>query len=309
VDFFATGPGGGNECRLGESGERVQWKANLANPYLRWPIVFDEYVRNREVWQCPSAKTLQAAGFVYGLPDWLGYLQVNLGNWGADSGIGPCEGYINVPAGWGGDVTDSILQQQMANIYSRDGQGPGSTGVFVQNIGSGEENFYDTKVGSFQDVAHVPVCADSGMSANWLSVANIAYPDICCAECAGIAPFAWGWGGAAAGINGCPTGDWCPECYSLHAINSWWSSSGFDDEAMKNTTRHLGGSNIGFADGHAQWFPAARLCAMLDDRSIEGVGTVCGPWGTSVEGYRNTCGDPPNGAYFMFNRAAGWDGS
>ncbi len=27
-----------------------------SNPYLRWAVVLDEYVRNREVWNCPSAK-------------------------------------------------------------------------------------------------------------------------------------------------------------------------------------------------------------------------------------------------------------
>jgi len=308
VDYFATGPGGGDDCRLGESNERVQWKANLANPYLRWPIVLDEYIRNRDVWRCPSAKTDQAAGFVYGLPDWLEYLMVNQGNWGEATMIGPCEGYINVPAGWGGEVTDSILQQRVANIQSRHGQGTGGKGVFVQNIGSGEQNFYDRKLMEFQDVAHVPVCADSGMSATWMCIANIAYPDICCAECAGIAPFAWGWGGAAAGINACPTGEWCPDCYEMHAVNTWWNANGFDEEAMKASTRHLGGSNIGWADGHASWVPAQRLCAMSDDREIEGVGTVCGLLGTSVEGYRANCGEPPPGAYFHFSKRTDWYG-
>ena len=27
-----------------------------ANPYLRWPVVLDEYIKNREVWQCSSAR-------------------------------------------------------------------------------------------------------------------------------------------------------------------------------------------------------------------------------------------------------------
>src|SRR5574340_13956 len=25
-----------------------------ANPYLRWPVIFDDYVKNRQVWSCPS---------------------------------------------------------------------------------------------------------------------------------------------------------------------------------------------------------------------------------------------------------------
>jgi len=307
VDYFFTAPGGGDECRIGEAGERVQWKANLANPYLRWAIVFDEYVKNREVWQCPSAKVYQAAGFIYGQSDWLEYLKVNEGNWGDATDMGPCGGYLNFPAGWGGQVTDSVLQQRTANIDSLFGSGEGSQGVFVQNIGSGEQNFHDRKLVEFQDVAHVPVCADSGMSGDWLSIANIAYPDICCAECAGIAPFAWVWGGYAAGINDCPTGEWCPECYEMHACNVWWTADGFDEDAMKASTRHLGGSNIGWADGHASWIAAQTLCAMDDDGDIEGIGRGCA--GTSVEGYRENCGgDPPAGAHFLFNkqRPLGW---
>ena len=306
IDYFAVAPGGGTECRIGEPGERVQWKANLANPYLRWAIVLDEYIKNRDVWRCPSAKVDQAAGFIYGFPDWLGYLQVNEGNWGNATQIGPCGGYLNMPAGWGGEVTDSILQQRTGNIDFLWGKGEGSLRVFIQNIGSGEQNFFDRKLVEFQDVTHVPVCADSGMSADWLSIANIAYPDICCAECAGIAPFTWAWGGAAAGVNACPTGAYCQECYDVHAPNTWWNSKGFDEDAMKASTRHLGGSNIGWADGHASWINSRTLCAMDDNGETEGIGRGCP--GSSIEGYLECAGEPPAGAYFLFNkkRELGW---
>jgi prepilin-type processing-associated H-X9-DG protein len=307
-DYFGTAPGGGDDCRVGEDNERVPWKAHLANPYLRWPVILDEYVKNRDVYRCPSAKVDQAAAFIYGIQDWLLYLQVNEGNWGDATGVGPCEGYMNMPAGWGGDVTDSILQQSLAAIDSRHGTGAGSSKTFVQNIGVGEENFRDRKLVEFQDVTHVPVCADSGMSGNFLSVANMAYPDLCCTECAGIVPWSWTWGGAAAGITDCPNGDWCMECYEMHAPNVWYDSNGFDDEAMKASTRHLGGSNVGWADGHASWVQAQRLCSMADEEEIEGVGTVCGPWGTSVEGYRASCGEPPTGSHFHFSQAIDWYG-
>jgi prepilin-type N-terminal cleavage/methylation domain-containing protein/prepilin-type processing-associated H-X9-DG protein len=308
MDYFATAPGGGDDCRIGEDNERVPWKARLSNPYLRWPVILDEYVKNRDVYRCPSAKVDQSASFIYGIQDWLGYLMVNEGNWGDASGIGPCEGLLCYPAGWGGAVTDSVLQQQLSSVDSRHGTGQGSAKVFVQNIGTGHSNFLDMKLVEFQDVAHVPICGDSGMSATWLSVPNIAYPDICCAECAGIAPFAWAWGGAAAGINDCPDGTWCPDCMDFHAINAWWTSGGFDDDAMKAATRHLGGSNIGWADGHATWMHAERLISMSNDEEIEGVGTVCAAWGTSVEGYRAACGDPPAGSHFMYSEAIDWYG-
>jgi len=67
-DFFMTQPGGGTECG-DDVASYVPSQSNQANPYLRWPVVFDEYVKNRDVWRCPSAKLETSAGFIYGLPD------------------------------------------------------------------------------------------------------------------------------------------------------------------------------------------------------------------------------------------------
>src|SRR5512143_1336760 len=50
-----------------------------ANPYLRWPVIFDEYIKNREVWQCPSAGMTHGASFIYPVPDWLQFLKNNEG--------------------------------------------------------------------------------------------------------------------------------------------------------------------------------------------------------------------------------------
>ncbi len=305
IDFLFTAPGGGDDCRIGEAGERVQWMANLANPYLQWPVVLDEYIKNRDVWRCPSAKTEAGASFIVPHQDWLGYLTDTQGMWGDAQSNGPCF-HMTYPPGWGGEVTDSILQQRTASPRFESGEHAHKT--FVQSIGTGQENFYDVKAVSLQDVASVPVIADKGIDPTWLSIATIAYPDICCAECGGIAPYAWSWGGAAAGISPCPDGTYCPECYELHASNVWWNASGFDDDAMKAATRHLGGSNIGWADGHATWVAAQRLCAMSDDGEIEFVGNVCADSGTSVEAYRANCGDPPPGSHFLFSQAVDWYG-
>jgi prepilin-type N-terminal cleavage/methylation domain-containing protein/prepilin-type processing-associated H-X9-DG protein len=304
IDYFATAPGGGDDCRIGEDNERVPWKARGANPYLRWPVILDEYIKNRDVWRCPSAKVDQAAAFIYGFQDWLLYLQVNEGNWGDALTLGPCEGGQHFPAGWGGAITDSVLQQSMAWLETRHGTGAGSNKVFVQNIATGAGNFFDMKLVQFQDVAHVPVCADGGMGVGWIGIATTAYPDICCAECGGIAPIQWNWGTYSE--SGCPDGTWCPDCPPMHATNAWWNADGFDDDAMRASTRHLGGSNIGWADGHATWVAAQRLCAMADEEEIEGAGLVCGAY-TSVEGYRANCGEPPSGMNFLFNQAI--DGS
>jgi prepilin-type N-terminal cleavage/methylation domain-containing protein/prepilin-type processing-associated H-X9-DG protein len=309
-DFFSMSPGGGDEgCGYGDEHRTPEFRATMSNPYIRWPVVFDEYVRNRDVWRCSSAKMTSTARFIIPMSDWVGYLDATQGMWGDSWETGPC--YENVfPPGWGGAVTDSILQGTNAGPGVQGASGvAGAANVFVQDYSTGEQNFYDTKMASFQDAVRVPVVADGGMKAGFLSIATMAYPDICCAECSGVAPFAWGWGGAGAGINSCPSGAYCPECWATSAVNTWWTSSGYDEDERKSSTRHLGGSNIGWADGHASWVPAQQLCAMSDEREIQGVGLICGLWGTSLEGYRNTCGDPPPGMQFLFSRAANWDGS
>jgi prepilin-type processing-associated H-X9-DG protein len=305
-DFFMMSPGGGDDgCGYTDDDHRTpEARASWSNPYLRWPVVLDEYTKNRDVWRCPSAKMDSTARFIIPMADWMGYLSATQGMWGDPVGTGPC--YENVfPSGWGGAVTDSILQGRMA--------GPGTQGaadvaesnkVFVKGYSDAEQNFHDVKIVQFQDVAHVPVVADGGMKAGFVSPATMAYPDICCPECAGIAPFAWAWGGFAAGINTCPDGTWCPECYELHAVNTWWASDGYSVEARKAATRHLGGSNIGWADGHATWVHAQRICAMFDEGDIEGIGLICD--GTSLEGYRYNCGEPPAEATFLFNNMTPW---
>ncbi|MHC5035288.1 MAG: type II secretion system protein, partial [Planctomycetota bacterium] len=303
-DFFATGPGGGDPA---EDCHDIWHIVNFANPYLRWPVVLDEYVKNRDVWQCPSAKMEKAASFIVPGPDWLGYLMAHEGEWGdgTDPG-GPCL-HMTFPPGWGGEVTDSLLQQRNAGIDDRDGSQEGAHKTFIQTITPGQENFYDAKLVTFSDVAHVPVIADGGLSASWLSIGTMAYPDICCAECGGIAPYLWGWGGVAAGLADCPNGQWCQDCVDMHATNVWYDGNGYSDHLRKAATRHLGGSNIGWADGHASWVSAQRLSAMADDGDIEGVGWICSPE-TSYQGHVANCGTPPAGVTFLYNVPRSWTG-
>jgi prepilin-type processing-associated H-X9-DG protein len=301
-DFFMMSPGGGDEgCGYTDDDHRTpEGRANWSNPYLRWPVVLDEYTKNRDVWRCPSAKMDSTARFIIPMQDWVGYLSATQGMWGDPVSTGPC--YENVfPAGWGGSVTDSILQGTNA--------GPGVQGaadvaggakVFVMGYSDAEQNFYDTKLVEFQDVAHVPVIADGGSKAGFISPATMAYPDICCPECAGVAGVAWGgWI-----TEDCPDGSGgCPECADVHAP-VLFTTQGQGPDWKEPATRHLGGSNIGWADGHATWVHAQRLCAMTDDGDLEGVGLICD--GTSLEGYRQYCGEPAPGMDFLFSKNTPW---
>jgi type II secretory pathway pseudopilin PulG len=58
-DYFAAVPGPGG------SPEECDWdNETAANPYLRWPVILDEYVKNRDVWRCPSQVMTTAARFI-----------------------------------------------------------------------------------------------------------------------------------------------------------------------------------------------------------------------------------------------------
>jgi len=305
LDYFASRPGGdsGPRCRSLEGDRGPQQFATRANPYLRWPVVLDHYLQNRALWQCPEAKLVSAAGFIVPGPDWLVHLRAHEGEWGDAVGMGPCLGGA-FPSGWGGELTDSLApgspggRRGRAPVLMRD---IGEYQGFCQGIGTNEETLRDVKLVQLKHPAKAPIAGDTGPKPDFLSVGTLAYPDICCAECGGIVPYQWGWGGQAAGLNACPDGNSRPECCELHAPNAWWNSSGYDVAARAAATRHLGGSNVGFADGHASWIAAERLIAMSDEGELEGIGWLCWPY-TSAEGYRENCGEPPAGMVFLYQR-------
>jgi prepilin-type N-terminal cleavage/methylation domain-containing protein/prepilin-type processing-associated H-X9-DG protein len=299
----------------GCTGGSIQGYASKANPYLRWPVVLEEYIKNRDVWSCPSAKMEAAANFIVPGPDWLAYLIAHDGEWGEASGIdafGPCAEMV-FPPGWGGDVTDSILQQRNAAPAAQQQGGSFELAhkTFIQSIHTAEENFAGAKLVSFQDVARVPVVADGGGRPNWMSIPNIAYPDICCAECSGVKEIAWGGTpDDPCQVMGLEAG-WCePQCYEVHAHYDWAT----DPDKQRASARHLGGTNIGWADGHASWVHAQRLIAMSDEQEIEGIGWICtGPpgadyGGTNPVSYAANCGDIPAGMVFRHNKPIDWKG-
>jgi prepilin-type N-terminal cleavage/methylation domain-containing protein/prepilin-type processing-associated H-X9-DG protein len=297
MDYFETEPGMSDQgCR-----QSPEWAADVANPYIRWPVVLDEYVKNRDVWRCPSAKLFGAASFILPYADWVGYLRSNEGQWGESLGLGPTCLHMTFPPGWGGEVTDSIIQQRSAGASGARDTLWGTqvaNKCFVQGYASGEENFRDVKLAALQDVASVPVICDGGSLPSWLSMGSMAYPDICCAECSGVI-----W--VAFGGPDCPDGTFCdPDCFAIHAHLNDWAR---DENRQKQATRHLGGSNLGFADGHASWMAAKAMIAKSDDKGFEYVGWTCPT--TSPPGYRSYCEqEPPAEMIFLHNADIDWYG-
>ncbi len=247
-DYFDTAPGGGPGGGTGGEDCELMYTGNFehANPYLRWAVILDEYVKNRDVWRCPSAKVEMGAYFILPYPDWLEYLQFTGGSWGYDYGdlgqFGPCMG--TWPPGWGGAVTDSIVQQRFAT--ERIEGADVAYKAFVQNYAVNGPSWAgpganELKLAEVDDPVWYVVISDGGPQIDTIGTHVAAYPDLCHTFCV-----CWG-------------ADWenCPWTVGCGLPQDWkW-----ENELRKPYSRHLGGSNLGFLDGHARWFQSEFIMA------------------------------------------------
>jgi len=208
-----------------------------ANPYLRWPVIFDEYIRNRDVWQCASIAHPLTAGWIVPqyTPVWWQYLVDTQGSWGGDSPYcngGPC--CRAFPPGWGGAVTDSIAQQKKA--YDE----PGS---FLMGIDANSVCLKGRNTSEMDDPSWWVVVGDGqGAPGELGQMFGMAY-----------------------GSNpGCCWGLEYDDCVKFFKDVSY----------RKHYAPHMGGLNLGFADGHAAWWdaeaavvesPLCQCCGLLYD--------------------------------------------
>jgi len=255
VDFFETIPGGADWIE-----EYDPWCANQSNPYLRWCVVLDEYVKNRDVWRCPSARMQGGAMWIVPGPDWLGYLEANLGNWGEgnDELGGAC--YFAWPVGWGGEVTDSLAQNRYAVPQYT---GDVATKAFVQSIGTFV--WFELKMAAVEDAANFAILSDSGSYTDGRPLSNAAYPDMCMIECSNSVCSWVDWENANCVASAADCGLY------LQAPND--GSFLLNPELRKPYSRHLGGVNLGFLDGHAGWIGSEKLINLVKEGELQGIST------------------------------------
>ncbi len=244
------------------------WAEDM-NPYLQWPVIFDEYVRNRDVYRCPSARVSGSPIVIYPgervAGSWI--------DWYADNG-GLCvvnqhawKGQPTFPVGWGGSITDTVYQGYAL---------PGSDGCPEMTIGFNLA--YGLKETEVDDPAnfvivgaahHIPGQLNAGFGNYVLGNKGRGY----------VIPQEMLWG-----VCWCPgkiatRGDFdgkdaplyicfgeCPDCASAEictGIDGPDEAVAFADDAStrKKYARHLGGTNIGFLDGHAAWWNAEAVNA------------------------------------------------
>ena len=264
IDYFNTGPGGRAWTRSTDC-----YRVRQANPYLRWPVILGSYVASRSLWQCPSATIVSGAAWIIPGPDWLGHLQAYEGMWGTGTGGGPC--YLAWPTGWGGTVTDSITQQQLAMAWMAPLYGTVASGAFVQSIGT--TWWPELTLGEVADASTFIIAADGGVVTYDLGVEVMAYPDICQLGCS----------------NPCCSGtDW-EICADSAADCGLFRSAPNNGSFLKNVSlrtpyaRHRGrfissvpmwernGVNVGFLDGHVNWVSSEGLIGQVRDGQVDGV--------------------------------------
>jgi prepilin-type N-terminal cleavage/methylation domain-containing protein/prepilin-type processing-associated H-X9-DG protein len=225
--------------------------ATYANPYLRWPVILDEYVKNREVWRCPSASVEGAAGNISPTPDWfravVAYGPGIMSEQAMSHGLCPLVGWW--PRGWGGAVTDSFRQGNAFDDPRSFRISIGCNGDSLSPEFFAPHANYGLRVVQVGDPASFVICGDAGHRAcvDFCNLGLAAYPEICRLTCSQPC--------GAGGLD--PT---APADGSLLA----------DPDKRKRYARHFGGVNLGFLDGHVAWWNSESLIAEFAARSRAG---------------------------------------
>jgi prepilin-type N-terminal cleavage/methylation domain-containing protein/prepilin-type processing-associated H-X9-DG protein len=278
--------------------------ATYLNPYLRWPVILDEYVKNRDVWRCPSAKLEGGAGNISPGGDWFSVFLANepMVRTGLEEGSDAFGGALCVyngwwPPGWGGSVTDSFVQGPCWNAEQQIAKDKVFHISIALNGGnmSDPPNNWGLKLVAVQDPVNFVICGDGSWKANqdYMNIALAAYPEICQLACSGI--YQW-----------CDWMDWdlCADsagaCKDLYApCNGAFLRS---PDLRKPYARHLGGVNLGFLDGHAAWWNSDRLLAGYAEQAKGGDSRPMGLYldGPSDIPALGKCGEWPDGTPFLF---------
>jgi len=225
VDFYES---------MGGCPANIQGAKN--NPYLKWPVMLDEYVKNRDVWRCPSARTAEDARVLNPLGgDWWARTRELYDANGACSPFMQCGSPY--PPGWGGSVTDSFIQQTC-----------GGVGAFERGLNGLNENM-DLKTSQIDDPARWLVVCEVQGNDTW-STFILAYGDMCKLGCATL---------DTKYSTGCVvSADW-DNCSWSQDCGAGDPMLGEDVQVRKTWARHLGGTNLGFADGHAAWMSSEAV--------------------------------------------------
>jgi prepilin-type N-terminal cleavage/methylation domain-containing protein/prepilin-type processing-associated H-X9-DG protein len=236
-------------CNAGRD-DMCQFRAQQSNPYLRWPVILDEYIKNRDVWNCPSPRFQEPYDVVFdpgGINGWAHWFADHpFTGWSGQYLYHPCETYF--PSSWGGAITDSVTQFQEISIIEGEGAA-NPEGAYGGTIGCTEGNT-DLSTSAINDPANFVVAGDSASPQMW-DPPLIAW-DQCGFYCAGA-----DWANCAFTV----TCGFTPEPWKR-----FWTDASY----RRTMTRHMGGINLGFADGHAKWWDSEAFADKVPHSDCDG---------------------------------------
>jgi prepilin-type processing-associated H-X9-DG protein len=192
-------------------------------------------------------------------------------------------------------VTDSFIQGMSAGAGFWDESWGDKAGEkpFEQSIAINGYSLIEKKMAAIQDAANYVVCADGGANTEGMNPGLVAYADLCNAECGNCYCSGWieeCWDTVSAG-DLCGLGSVVSDCFLAYHTSSTMLK---DQNLMKKGERHLGGSNIGFADGHASWMSSQRFLDKWADEAKPGTSAM----GLDAWGPVSWCISPETGEPF-----------
>lgn len=193
-----------------------EWGADNANPWLRWPVVLEEYVPDRSVYLCRGVEIPGLGHAVATRPSWIATQPITTKGWPD----GPCGSVW--PPGWGGSVTDSAVQGPCLDATR-----------FRCTVGAAIGELGGRRLSALAEPRDHVMWADS--SRMWLKLGSVLWANACRVDCADLEDKA-DWAN-------CP---WSQRCGAAEEFAT-------NPERRAAFARHDGGSNIAFLDGHVEW--------------------------------------------------------
>jgi len=291
--FWPNGKSDPNAVKLIDDlcgGCGLDCRSTAWNPYLRVPLILDEYTKSREIWHCPSARMESGAGNGFavnpGTPNW----------WTAATRDGCRTNGCNAfPPGWGGSITDSAVQGNCS--------GAGGPSTFKQGYGN-PCVLRGLSPSALREVTKTVVVGDTGADVESMYTTDYAYPD------KKIPRHMLEPGCESHMAKGHCDDDSCGD-YSSASLCTFLSPCfggstrvASDVSYRKSFARHMGGSNLGFADGHAKWMDAETIMLGGSDHTRNGIHPqvyyglcVCVNLTNKVRGDLPAWTDPSAGTY------------
>jgi len=211
-----------------------QWGADNSNPWLRWPVVLEPYLPDRSTYLCQGVKALPLGHSVATRPAWITSQCITTKGWPN----GPCGSVW--PPGWGGAVTDSATQGLCLDPKR-----------FRSTVGSASMVLGGLKLSSIKEPRRSLMWADS--SRMCLNLGSVLYANACRVDCATLKDRA-DW-------DNCR---WSREC---GAGGNFTKSK----TVRRKFTRHNGGSNLAFVDGHVEWLTVDQIIRRYRGGKLAGV--------------------------------------